>query len=286
MNSTRSRSNKKSGPYTSLSIDAIIGFAKQMESYYYGDYSRSPYQSQYLSQGRELIESLCDSSELNNPQVQRWLLWELFKRNLPGGLKCTLKLGNAKSWSSEDEGFRFIIVDRWLADSYQHTLRWEELKNSFCEITFGPLSQRGRPEVTVRQVAPFTPPMSSEKKLPINPRAGAHATSILNEIESRLAALDDSVVGSFLYDLHHIIMLSMGRNLELTAALVQSAPCLQRSPLVLPEHIDGPALLVRVTDHFTGGVTHTAVCKNHWDHTSEGDVDVMHPSPWTLLGLA
>lgn len=81
-------------------------------------------------------------------------------------------------------------------------------------------------------------------------------------------------------------MLSMGRNLEVTAALVESAPCLQRSPLVRPEHVDGPALLVRLADHFTGGVTHTALCAKHWDHMSEGDVDVMNAPPWIVLGLA
>lgn len=233
-----------------------------------------------------MVESLCNGSELDDPEVQRWLLWELLKRNIPGGLKCTLKLGNAKSWGSDQEGFKFTVVDRWLADSFQHTLTREELENTFSEITFGALSPRGRPQTSIRTVQPFTPPATLDKSQPSNPHKGSHARGVLDAVESRLVGLEDGVVGSFLYDLHHIVMLSMGRNLHLTAALVESAPCLQRSPLVRPEHVDGPALLVRLADQFTGGVAHTAVCAKHWDHMSEGDVDVMNSEPWILLGLA
>ena len=264
----------------------MTSFSGQVDQYYYGDYSKSPYQSQYLAEGRKLLESLCENSELNNADVQRWLLWELFKRNLPGGLKCTLKLGNAKSWGSDKEGFQFTVVDRWLADSYQQTLSQGQLQNTFSQITFGALSARGRPEISVRVVQPFTPPATIDKQPPSNPHKGSHARDVLNAVESQLVGLEDGVVGSFLYDFHHVVMLSMGRNLEVTAALVESAPCLQRSPLVRPEHIDGPALLVRLTDHFTGGVTHTAVCAKHWDYMSEGDVDVMNANPWIMLGLA
>lgn len=264
----------------------MMPFSEQVENYYSGDYSRSPYQSQYLSQGRNLVEFLCDNHELDDPGVQRWLLWELLKRNMPGGLKCTLKLGNAKSWGSGQEGFQFTVVDRWLADSFQHSLPRETLENGYSQISFGALSTRGRPEIDVCKVDPFTPPLTMGKALPSNPHKGSHARSILDAVESRLMKVEDGVVGSFLYDLHHIVMISMGRDLHLTAAIVESAPCFQRSPLVQSEHVDGPALLVRLTDRFTGGVTHTAVCSRHWNHMSEGDVDVMNSEPWILLGLA
>jgi hypothetical protein len=264
----------------------MTSFSDQVDRYYYGDYPTSPYQSEYLAEGRKLLESLCGSSELNDAEVQRWLLWELIKRNLAGGLKCTLKLGNARSPRSDDEGFRFTVVDRWLADSYQHTLSQDQLQNTFSQITFGMLSPRGRPEISVREVQPFAPPATLDKQPPSNPHKGSHARDVLNAIESRLVTVEQGVVGSFLYDFHHAVMLSMGRNLELTAALVERAPCLQRSPLVRPEHADGPALLVRLADRFTGGVTHTAVCAKHWDHMSAGDVDLMSPNPWMMLGLA
>jgi hypothetical protein len=77
-----------------------------------------------------------------------------------------------------------------------------------------------------------------------------------------------------------------GRNLELTAGIVKHAPCLQRSSLERPDHVDGPTLLLRVHDKFAGGITHTAVCNKHWRHTSEGDFDLMRPLSWTVLGLA
>ena len=260
-------------------------FFNQIEGYYYGDFSKSPYEEEYLSEGRELLESLSDCPELDNPQTQSWLLWELYKRNLPAGLTCTLKLGNARSWSRDLEGVRFVIVDRWLSDSYQCTLSWEQLESSFCQITFGDLDQHGRPKVSVCQIDPFSPPRTTERKPPVNPWVKARAPHLLHTIEARLAGLDEGVVGSFLYDFHHVVMLSMGRNLVLVAAVVDEGPCLQRSPLTRPEH-EGPILLVRVTDQFTGGITHTAVCNKHWDCMSEGDVDVMQPLPWTLLGLA
>lgn len=256
--SSTHRLSIKSEIKTSQLEDTTMNFSNKMEEYYYGEFSRSPYQSQYLAKGRELVESLCEYPELNNPKTQCWLLWELLKRNLPHGLKCTLKLGNAKSWSPDKEGFRFVFVDRWLLDSYQYSLPWEQIENSFCRIFFCSLSKRGRPEVSIQQVDPFSPPMTTQKKSPINPHESARSPSILDAIESRLAKLEEGVVGSFLYDFHHIVMLSMGRNLELTASVVKSAPCLQRSPLVRFDHVNGPAMLVRVIDHFTGGITHTA----------------------------
>lgn len=178
-------------------VSLANSFAEQIDRYYESDHSRSPYESQYLLKGRELVESLGENSELANPEVQRWLLWELLKRNVPKGLKCTLKLGNAQSWGSAQQGFQFTVVDRWLADSFQYTLTLEQLQNEFCQVIFGQLSSRGRPEITVRTVAPFTPPRTLEKPVPSNPHKGSHARDILHEVESRLVGVKDGVVGSF-----------------------------------------------------------------------------------------
>mgnify|MGYP000471634277 CR=1 FL=1 len=155
-------------------------------------------------------------------------------------------------------------------------------------MTFGTLSASGRPTVNLSKVNPFPPPTSFSRQIASkNPHKGSQgAEDVLRAIESQLTGLDEGIVGSFLYDLHHIVMVNMGRNLEVTVGLVRSASCLQRSPLVPQKHVDGPAILVRVFDRFTGGATHTAVCAKHWDYMSEGDVDLMRPRTWTLLGLA
>ena len=58
-------------------------FAAQVETYYYGDFADSPYEEQYLLKGRELVESLCAYPELDNPESQRWLLWELLNQRCP-----------------------------------------------------------------------------------------------------------------------------------------------------------------------------------------------------------
>jgi hypothetical protein len=276
----------KNGSQSHVTTCHASSFSKQVESYYYGEFADSPYKHEYLLEGRQLVEFLLDYDELDDLATQRWLLWELLNRTLPSGLPCTLKLGNASTWDSQQEGFRFIVVDRWLADSYNYTLSQEQLQKGFCRVIFGPLSPRGRPVVKLSEADPFTPPASFRTPVPSNPHKCSVATSVLHAIESRLVGIDEGIVGSFLYDLHNVVMVAMGRNLELTVGLVESAPCLQRSPLVHPEHVDGPALLVRLFDRFTGGVTHTAVCAKHWDHMSEADVDLMRPQPWILLGLA
>ncbi len=261
-------------------------FTKQMEDYYYGDFADSPYQKQYLLKGREFVESLCSYKEMDSPQFQRALLWEMLKRNLPAGMKCTLKLGSARSCGSDVDGFRLTAVDRWLADSFSHDVDRKRLQDGFCRVVVGELSRRGRPKIHVTDAQALVPPRSVERPAPVNPHDSNGTDRILHEIEAKLADVEAAVVESFLYDFHNIVMLEMGRNLEFTVGLVGSAPCLQRSPLTRQEHVEGPALLVRLSDHFTGGVTHTAVCEKHWNCLSEGDVDLMHASPWTMLGLA
>jgi hypothetical protein len=261
-------------------------FTEQMEDYYHGDFADSPYKKQYLLRGREFVESLCSYEEMDSPQAQRSLLWELLKRNLPSGMKCTLKLGAAHSWGSDVDGFRLTAFDRWLARSFSQDIDRKQLQNGFYRVVFGELSKRGRPKIYVTDAQAFVPPRSVESPVPINPHGSNRTGRILNQIEAKLSGVEAAVVESFLYDLHHIIMVEMGRNLEFTVGIVSSAPCLQRSPLTRQEHVEGPALLVRLSDHFTGGVTHTAVCEKHWDCLSEGDVDLMYASSWTVLGLA
>lgn len=261
-------------------------FVRQMESFYYGEFGSSPYQKQYLLKGRELVESLCSYEELNNPLIQRSLLWELLKRNLPDGMRCTLKLGNAKSWGLGIEGFWVSAVDRWLAQSYGNVVGFDQLQRGFRRIIVGELSTRGMPNVYISDAQEFTPPRLIEKPTLVNPHGFGGIDHILHELELKLAGIEDGVVGAFLYDFHRIVMIEMGRSLEITIGIVESAPCLQRSPLTRQEHVHGPATLVQLRDSFTGGVTHTAICAKHWGCTSEADVDLMHPSPWTLLGLA
>ena len=273
----------------SISKPVSQRFSSQMESYYYGTFSRSPYQPKYLAEGRKLVEFLCQYSELDNNEVQRWLLWELYKRNLPSGLKCTVKLGNAESWGSQEKGVQVVVVDRWLADSYQHTISNEQLTEGFWQIKFGRLSSRGRPETAVKKIQPFPLPTREEsltKWIPSNPHDGGRAPQILSDIEAKLVGLEEGTVGSFLYDLHHVVMIEMGRNLQLEIGWIESAPCLQASPLVRPEHSVSQFLTLRIYDMFTGGYTHTAVCAKHVDCMSEGEEDMMNPHPWMLLGLA
>lgn len=154
-------------------------------------------------------------------------------------------------------------------------------------MTFSSLFSRGRPEAKNLKVSQFiSPPVSFKAQALKNPYQGSRAQSVLREMEKRLINLDNGVIVSFLYDLHRIVMINMSRNLEFTVVVVESAPCLQVSPLVLKDHVKGPALIVRVFDHFTGCVTHTAVCSKHWGYMSEGDVDLLHSSPWTHLVVA
>ena len=247
-------------------------FAAQIHAYYYGDFPDSPYEPQFLAEGRVLLESLCDHPQLDDEGVQRWLLWELMNRNLPAGLTCTLKLGNARSWGAQQDGFRVAAVDRWLQASFQCTLSHQQLEKGFWEISFGRLGNRGHPASEQRNIAIFQLPEWREilsKPPPDNPHKGAGAVELLHDIESRLTKLDDGIIGSFLFDLHHAVMMSMGRNLQFIVGIAEAAPCFQRSPMVLPEHIDGPALFVRVFDRFTGGISHTAVCAKHWDYLCE-----------------
>ena len=241
----------KTGSQLHVSACRASSFFKQVESYYYGEFADSPYRDEYLLKGRQLVEFLLDYDELDDLATQRWLLWELLNRTLPAGLKCTIKLGNAKAWGSQQESFRFIIVDRWLADSYNYTLSQEQLQKGFCRVIFGSLSPKGRPVAKLSGADPFTPSASFQTPIPSNPHKCSAAPRVLHAIKSRLVGLDEGILGSFLYDLHNIVMVAMGRNLELTVGLVESAPCLQRSPLVHPEHVDGPALLVRLFDSFT-----------------------------------
>ena len=263
-------------------------FAAQVEVYYYGDFAASPYRSEFLEEGRLLLDSLCDYPELDDESVQRWLLWELMNRNVPAGLTCTLKLGNAESWGSEQDGFQVTAVDRWLQKSFQTTLTRQQLDSGYWEISFGRFGERGRPVAEKRQIKTVALPewRAVRRPAPANPHKGAHAVELLHGIDSRLAKLDNGIVGSFLYDLHHAVMISMGRNLTFTVGMAPSAPCFQASPMVHPEHVDGPALFVRVEDGFTGGISQTAVCAGHWDHLSEGDIDLLRPHPFTILGLA
>lgn len=263
-------------------------FAAQVDAYYYGDFPNSPYKSQFLTQGRELLESLRDLPQLDDDSVQRWLLWELLKRNVPAGLTCVLKLGNSRSWGAEEDGFRVTAVDRWLQASFPCTLTREQLAKGFWEITFGRLEERGRPVKGQREIQAFAlPDWRAMRRTSLdNPHQCSHAADLLVDIESKLAKLDDGIVGSFLFDFHHAVMMAMGRDLHLIIGLAESAPCFERSPLVRPEHANGPALFVRITDGFTGGVTDTAVCEKHWDHLCEGETDLMHPQPMMVLGLA
>jgi hypothetical protein len=262
-------------------------FAAQIEAYYYGDFSSSPYQEQFLAQGRRLLHSLCDHPLLDDEAVQRWLLWELINRNVPTGFTCTLKLGNARSWGADQDGFRITAVDRWLQRSFECTLDSRQLEKGYWEISFGHFGERGRPVAEQREIGAFTPPewCEARRSAPANPHKGAHAGELLHAIEARLATLDDGVVGSFLYDFHHAVMITMGRNLTFTVGMAKTAPCFQASTLVRRDHAD-PALFVSVSDGFTGGTSRTAVCARHWDHLCEGDIDLLRPHPLTVLGLA
>jgi FRG domain len=262
-------------------------FAEQLDGYYGGGFADSPYEEEYLLEGRELLESLRAEPALDDADAQRWLLWELLNRTLPRSLVCTLKLSPAKKIDPHQDGFWFGLFDRWLAASYIHTFSPEQLTTGFWRVTFGTLSTRGRPITEASETnAIAAPDTRTRRRTPSNPHAAGEAPGLLRTIEAKLGRLDEGSAGSFLYDLHHVVMIATGRDLELTAGYLDSAPCLQESPLVGREHARGSRLLVRVDDHFTGGGTHTALCANHARYMSEADVDLMHPSPWTTLGLA
>jgi hypothetical protein len=48
-------------------------FTAQVRAYYYGDYSSSPYEQQFLTEGRRLLDWLSEHPALDDENVQRWL---------------------------------------------------------------------------------------------------------------------------------------------------------------------------------------------------------------------
>lgn len=264
-------------------------FSSQIESYYYGDFAHTPYKKQYLLTGREIVESLAQHHELDRPGVQRWLLWELLNRNLPSGLRCTLKLGDAETWGGESGCFHIALVDRWLTETYQYSLSFDNLREGPWRVAFGTSSEEGHRVADVSRRQSFVlPELDPQIRAPIpaNPHEVSRIPHVLHTVEALLTSVEPPVVDSFLYDFHHIVLASTGRELELTLGSVDSTPCFQVSPLTRPEHANGLSIVVRVADHITGGTTHTAVCANHRGCMSEGDIDLMRPAMWTVLGLA
>jgi hypothetical protein len=262
--------------------------AAQVDRFYRSDLASSPYSEEYLLPGRNLLESLTEAPELDDPTAQRWLLWELLHAHLKHGQRITVKVSTDDIWSGSANGdFGIVLVDRWLNRSFRHTFAHEDLLKSFVQASFGMLGPKGRAAPDILTVGLVSPPLYSYERTSLsNPHEAGEVPRIRETIESRLRSLDEGIVGSFLYDLHHVILLSTGRALDVTAGIVASAPCFQQSPLTRPNHVRGPALLLRVADRFTGGVTHTAVCESHWHALSEGETDVLKPYPWIVLGLA
>jgi hypothetical protein len=261
------------------------GLAVRIDAYYFGESNRSPYQRQYLATGRRLVESLARFEALNSSQALSWLLWELLRWQ-PEEIKATLKLDDASGSNSGEEGLRVTIIDRWLGTAYDCTLDWDHLVRGFRRITFGKSRFRGRTEVEIVRAEPIVPPESVHRQRPCNPFEPRGADLLVESLKSELHKLERGVLGSFLYDLHGIVLQESGRNLELTAGIVDRAPCMQRSRLIPQDHTDGPSLLVRVHDRFAGGITHTAVCPKHWRCMSAADWNLFSPWSWTMLGLA
>jgi hypothetical protein len=266
---------------------APSGFAAQIEAYYYEGDNRSPYQDHFLAPARAVVESLVRFKELDDLEAQRWLLWELLNRFVHEGVVATLRLGDASHWGGEDsQGIHFSITDRWLGSGYDCTIEWARLEKSPCRITFGELGFKGRTKFEITDTEPLVPPTAVRRQNACNLHECRGAEAALQRLKDELAEHEEGVIGAFLYDLHRIVLRQSGRNLELTAAIVREAPCLQRSQLVRQDHSIGPALLLRVHDRFAGGITHTAVCNKHWSLMSAADIDLIRPSSWTILGLA
>lgn len=270
-------------------ISAPGSFADVLATYYSGDYDTSPYEFDYQREGRAILEALI-GLDLDQNEVRLWLLWELLKRTRRN-LQCTLKLGDGKLWGKQQGGASFVVIDRWLAKSYTCNLAWGKLHKGFWRITFGDLERRGGRRVEeISRANPIELPTRKRKSFrpqPLsNPHAAFRSRAILSEVESRLKGLDEGIIGSFLYDLHHLVLSRTGHSIEITMGLVETHPCLQASPLIDSEHAHGPTVIVRVFDRILGAQTHTAVCKKHLRNMSAANIDLMNPSFWTVLGLA
>lgn len=260
-------------------------FEAQIDAYYYGDFCKSPYDPQFLAEGRAQVDALRAASALADPQTLQWLLWELLRHHLPD-LEAVLRVSDASTWDSQSQGFRITLIDRWLARSYDRTLKWEDIRRGFQRISFGHPDNRGRAKAAIAEIEAFEPPRELTSPEPENPHCPGQARTILQEVEQRLRGREEGVIGSFLYDLHNISLLSAGRNLEIDVGVVPEAPCMQRHPLARQDHVRGPAVLVRVSDRFGGSTTHTSVCARHYQSLSECKLDLMRMESWTMLGVA
>lgn len=264
-------------------------FAAAVDKYYFDRERKTPYQVSVIQRGRELIESLRKYKELDDPNNQRWLLWELLRSVTKEKYSCTVKLNNRTSTGQEDTAFHLFIIDRWLEGKYSLDVPLAQAQQGFWQVRFDKTySARWdkKPEIhAVPQLFSLQKQYQPIKGNPYN--ANAEIKQILASINKTLKNCAIGEDGSFVYDLQCISMRGFGRDLQVILGLGNTDNCCFFSPLVDMDCEKGkPQLIVEIYDSFFHALKRTSVCSKHWERYSEGDINLFNSSIEFSLGLA
>jgi hypothetical protein len=264
-------------------------FAAAVDNYYFDRERRTPYQTSVIQPGRELIESLCKYKELDNPDNQRWLLWELLRSVIEGGkYTCIVQLDNRTPSGKEDKAFHLMIIDRWLEVTYFMNLPIAQGQQGFWQVGFDKTHYRRGDEKPEMSATPHLFSLQKQyQPLKGNPyHANADIKRILASINKRLKNFAEGEDGSFVYDLQCIMMKGFGRDLRVILGLGDSDHCCFSSFMVATQCEEGkPQLIVEIYDGFFHALKRTSICSKHWKHFLEGDINLFNSTIEFPLGL-
>jgi len=274
---------------TVSSHSAPSRIAAAVDRYYFDPERRTPYQVSVIQRGRELVESLCKHKELDDPNNQRWLLWELLRLDTEETYTCTVKVNTITSTGQPDQTFHLFIVDRWLEGTYSFDVPIAQAHQQFWQARFDKThSARWDPKP---ELHPLSQPFSLQKQYQPskgNPyRASAEIKQILASLNKTLKTCSSGEDGSFVYDLQCILMNEFGRSLQCMIGMGNARRCCFSSPLVdMSCEAGKPYLIVEIHDNFFHALKRTAICARHWKRYCEGDINLFDSSVEFRLGLA
>jgi hypothetical protein len=268
-------------------------FSKVVSEYINSTSDNSPYQDKMKREGRRLILELAQHRELDVEENQKWMLWELYHKLLPG-YTATMKLGRNHDSNAPAGSYIFMLVDRWNARMCTIMLKEEEFRRGLWSGEFD-LIRGCRLKAKNFQFCGDLGRLSSDRRYnphtQINPFLDSCAPTMKPILESLDSALDRFQTGSqqsFLYDLDKIVFASADRKIKVVVGSAIENMCYAFSHLLLRGHSEsGPQWAVfEVFDPFFASLKYTSVCPAHLDHVFEGDVDLMDTHGEVPLGLA
>ena len=182
-----------------------------------------------------------------------------------------------------------MVTDRWLESTYPVELSYQQAEQGLWHVRFDKLFLGRWDDKPEPKRA--TLPISQRKEHALsrgNPyRANAAVRQILESIRRSAKKLDVGDVGSFVYDLECVLIKEQGRGLEVLMGIGEGGDCCFCSPMIATQCAKGTQpLIIEIYDGFFQTLNRTFICREHWKHMVEGEMNLFTSVNGFPLGLA